>query len=322
MAVREEAVVLVTQLELIFTCGRVPDKILFFGFSPGDDLLCTAVVTELQSRDTSCLMMCSYPELFVGLNTHVPIELVTEDHRSYGLKFERYKRVAQKGGLEFHSLVYAPFDGKDRSVPPRRHIIAELCAGVGIDGPVSIRPYLCLSDTEREGAAWAHGYIAIQSSGMSARLPMRNKQWYPERFQMVVDALHSEFQFIQLGAKGDPTLDHVTDLRGKTSIRETAALLHNVRLYVGTVGFLMHLSRAVDCPGVIIFGGREAPWQSGYVCNVNLYTGVDCAPCWRWNTCEFDRKCMDQISPDDVVRAVREVVRRPRDRLPVEVVAI
>jgi ADP-heptose:LPS heptosyltransferase len=31
---------------------------------------------------------------------------------------------------------------------------------------------------------------------------------------------------------------HVTNLRGKTSIRETAALLHNVRLYVGTSDFL------------------------------------------------------------------------------------
>jgi hypothetical protein len=131
--VREEASVLATRLELIFKCRRVPDKILFFGFSPGDDLLCPAVVTELQSRDASLLMMCSYPELFAGLSTHVPIELVTANYRSYGLKFERYKRVAQKGELEFHSLVYAPFDGKDQSVPPHRHIIAELCAGVGID---------------------------------------------------------------------------------------------------------------------------------------------------------------------------------------------
>ena len=74
--------------------------------------------------------------------------------------------------------------------------------------------------------------------------------------------------FIQIGSTADPPLQRVRDLRGATGIREAAAILYHARLYVGTVGFLMHLARAVECPSVIVFGGREAPWQSGYVCNI------------------------------------------------------
>jgi ADP-heptose:LPS heptosyltransferase len=151
---------------------------------------------------------------------------------------------------------------------------------------------------------------------------MRNKQWYPDRFQSVVDALRSDFDFIQLGSASDPPLQNVKDFRGKTSIRQSAALLHHARLYVGTVGFLMHLARAVDCQSVIVFGGREAPWQSGYSCNVNLYTPVPCAPCWRWNRCDYNRRCMSSISANDVIRAVREIALRPAKPLATDTVDI
>jgi hypothetical protein len=153
--------------------------------------------------------------------------------------------------------------------------------------------------------------IVIQSSGMSARDPMLNKQWYVGRFQSVVSGL-PELEFIKVGSADDPPLGHVTDLRGKTSIRQTAALLHEARLFVGSVGFLMHLARACDCPSVIVYGGREAPWQSGYPCNANLYTPAPCAPCWRWNTCELDRRCMKEITVDHVIAAVRELATHQR----------
>ena len=157
---------------------------------------------------------------------------------------------------------------------------------------------------------------------MAARHPMQNKQWYEQRFQDVVDALAGEIEFIQIGSTDDPPLQRVRDLRGATGIREAAAILYHARLYVGTVGFLMHLARAVECPGVIVFGGREAPWQSGYVCNTNIYSQVPCSPCWRSNTCDFDRRCMSNISVRDVVSAIRQMMGRPRNPLTVETIEI
>jgi hypothetical protein len=84
----------------------------------------------------------------------------------------------------------------------------------------------------------------------------------------------------------------------------------------------MHLARAVECPSVIVFGGREAPWQSGYICNFNLYSAVPCAPCWRWNSCDFDRKCMSDISVADVVLAINQMFGKPRGPLALETVEI
>ncbi len=267
-------------------------------------------------------MISNHAELFAGNPD-------PDDVRPFWRRYSPYRSTASIcrhfvsiWGGRACQIEYAPSIGRDRRAPPSRHIVAEMCARTGITGPVSIRPYLHLTEAEKAEAAWASGMVVIQSSGMAARHPMQNKQWYPERFQDVVDALRGDVDFIQLGADSDPLLRNVRDLRGQTRIRQTAAILHHARLYVGTVGFLMHLARAVECPGVIIFGGRESPAQSGYVCNSNLYSAVPCAPCWRSNTCDFDRRCMQAISVPDVIQAIREMLARPRNPLATEVVEI
>jgi hypothetical protein len=307
-------------LRFIVLGTKLPSVVLSCGLALGDDLLYTAVLRELRKRGISSLMISDHPEIFKGNDDATYV--IGDSLYDLNLKITRFQRFAKVWRRSFRSLEYAPMDSIDHSAPPSRHIIAELCAGTGIGGSVSVRPYLLLSGTEKELGAWASGRIVIQSSGLAARFPMRNKEWYPERFQMVVDSLRGEFEFVQLGSERDPLLAHVRDLRGATSIRESAAILYHAQLYIGSVGFLMHLARAVDCPSVIIFGGREAPWQSGYTCNVNLYTPVPCAPCWRWNTCEFDRKCMREITADDVVRGVRTILSRPRGALEIEIARI
>jgi ADP-heptose:LPS heptosyltransferase len=115
---------------------------------------------------------------------------------------------------------------------------------------------------------------------------------------------------VQVGSASDVKLEGAVDLRGQTSLRETAALLANSLVFVGLAGSLMHLARAVDCRAVIIYGGREKPAITGYVANKNLFTQVRCAPCWLRNTCEFNHKCMDMISVDHVVAAVADQISR------------
>jgi hypothetical protein len=305
------------------THAPLPKILLYFGVAPGDDLLCTAVLRELRKRGKDGLLMVSdHGTLFAGNDDPTYVRPLWARYYRDGSTVAICQRFARIFFGQFTRPEYAPLDGEDRRKQPSRHIIAEMCARAGITGPVTIRPYLTLTDEEKSLAAWASGRIVIQSSGLAARHPMLNKQWHAERFQGVVDALVGGLSIIQLGSSEDPPLQHVNDLRGTTSIRETAAILSHARLYVGTVGFLMHLARAVECPSVIVFGGREAPWQSGYICNSNLYSAVPCAPCWRANTCEFDRRCMSGISVDDVVSATRQMLQRSRNPLAVETVDI
>ena len=300
-----------------------PKVLLYFGYAPGDDLLSTAVLRELRKRGKDRLLMVSdHKGLFEGNPDPAYVHPLWARYSPDCSTVSICRRFVQIWGGQFTRLEYAPLAGNDRREPPSRHIIAEMCTRAGISGAVSIRTYLALRDEEKATAAWSRGRIVIQSSGLDARHPMRNKQWSVERFQGVVDALAGEFEFIQIGSSADPPLRGVKNLAGATTIRQSAAILYHARLCVGTVGFLMHLARAVECPSVVVFGGREAPWQSGYVCNYNIYSEVSCSPCWRSNTCDFDRRCMSNISVGDVVSAIREMLERPRNPLATETVEI
>jgi len=115
---------------------------------------------------------------------------------------------------------------------------------------------------------------------------------------------------VQIGGSNDLKLEGAMDLRGKTTLRQTAAILANSLVFVGLVGFVMHLARAVDCRSVIIYGGREKPSITGYVANKNLYSQVRCAPCWLRNACEFNHKCMDMVTVEQVIAATADQISR------------
>jgi len=54
----------------------------------------------------------------------------------------------------------------------------------------------------------------------------------------------------------------------------------------------------------------------------NLDSFVDCAPCWRWNTCDFERKCLTMITPDRVLGALDRVLAKRGQPLEVETVEL
>ena len=281
----------------------------FYGNTPGDDLMCTVILREMRKRGLRGVwMMSRFPGLF---DRNPDVDMVVP----FDPRYERM--VSWVGGRS----CYAHYGGhdhvNDRGPIPDRHILALMCQACGISGSVTLRPYLFLAEQERAAGRVAPRQIALHSSGMSAHTAMKNKEWLPDRLQAVAHALRRDYTLVQLGSAQDPPIDGCVDLRGKTSIRESAAILANSELFLGQVGFLMHLTRAVDRPAVIVYGGRELPWQSGYSCNTNLATALPCSPCWRWNACDNPdvRACMSQISVDEVVHAVRERAARADEPL-------
>jgi hypothetical protein len=284
-----------------------------FGFlgSLGDELLCTAPLAEWQRRGArNVWVMTRHREFFHGLAR--PAALLPED--------ARYPALCRVLGRPFHQLSYSDYDEHtDRDSRLGRHLIAEMCTRAGLQGSIQLRPYLHLAPQETAAASVHAGCIAVQSSVGAARLPMANKQWPVERFQRLVeDGVRRGRRFVQIGSAGDPPLAGVTDLRGRTSLREAAAVLHQARLFVGLTGFLMHLARAVDCPAVIVYGGREPPELTGYICNINIANRPNCAPCWQRNRCEFHRICLEAITVQEVAAAIENALARPREPLAVE----
>jgi hypothetical protein len=271
--------------------GGLPTIALYFNGGLGDHIMCSAVARELRRRGTKTVwQLTPFAEVFTGNSDVVAVPADFRLHRLCALL-----------GIPCVDLEYPS--------PPATHLIADMCAKVGIRGVVDLRPRVLLSDAERgEGKVVSRSQIAIQTSSSAARYPMQNKQWPHERFQVVADALKAEFDLVQLGAASDPALRDVLDLRGKTTVRQSAAILSQSQVFIGLVSGVMHLARAVECRSVIVYGGRENPSQSGYSANENLHWNGPCAPCWLRNDCDFDRRCMSEILPEHVIAASRRQV--------------
>ena len=186
-----------------------------------------------------------------------------------------------RAGLPLRTLAQSGYDAaRDADVPPDEHVLIRMCRLAGVTGPVELRPYIFLTKAELAAGRLVENQVAIQSTGLAAPLALLNREWYPQRFQELCAQLRTDVRVVQIGSSSDMKLEGAIDLRGKTSLRQTAAVLANSLLFVGLVGFVMHLARAVDCRSVIIYGGREKPALTGYVANKNLYQQVRCAPCW------------------------------------------
>ncbi|TSJ35968.1 glycosyltransferase family 9 protein [Mucilaginibacter corticis] len=283
----------------MFCKNGVPSHILYFGDSLGDNLLLTTLSKALYERGYQNIWIkCDHPDLFKNnpvVKLVIPFNTLLS---SYLLKLGNVKLVRPA------YTTYQPEE--DRDLIPEKHILLKMADWLDIKGTIENKPVLDLEVAETAKGLIYDKQIVIVTSTVSALIPMKNKEWFAGRYQQIVDKYANQYQFIQLGSKYDAPLTNVLDLRGKTTIRESAAILKNARLLITHVGFMMHLARAVDCRAVIIYGGRESPDQSGYSVFRNIYSEVACSPCWFHNKCEHDRKCLTRITSSDAEHAVLE----------------
>ena len=309
MNLRNEISKRVAQLQHLWM-GR-PEHILYFGYGIGDDLLCTAVAREWKKRGAGKIVMFSRHAALFKENPDIS--------GVYNLGLQDIGRQWTWGysGVVPQYSLYDPETDRDNF--QKEHIIATMCRLAGITGSIDLRPYLTLLPAEKAAGKLLENQIVIQSGGLGQ---IKNKDWFPERYQAVSDQLRGSFGMIHLGQKSDPPIQGALDLRGKTTLRESAAILASSRVFIGQVGFLMHLARAVDCRSVIVYGGREEPLVSGYRVNENIVGLTPCSPCWQRNKCDYGHECMRMIEPDQVVAAVRRQVDRAGTPLEVDQVEL
>jgi ADP-heptose:LPS heptosyltransferase len=245
-------------------------------------------------------MMTARPELF--LNNPDPTRVMPID--------DDYVAGLRRLGARIVQPYYVREDPghPTRDLLPSRHIIAEMCALAGLTGEITLRPYLHLGAAERSSGRHFPRQIVLQSSVLAAAIPYDTKEWGVERMAAVARELRSDAPCIQIGSARDAALPVALDLRGKTSLRESAALLAAADLFIGPEGFLAHLARAVDCPAVVVAGGRAPLGIFTYAENLNLGTFPDCAPCGLRTGCPHALRCLTSISTAAVVAAARELL--------------
>lgn len=223
----------------------------------------------------------------------------------------------QRGRLRFGGYAKQ----KERNKPRWQwHQIAMISEQLGISGEIELRPEIHLRKKEIEAASGFKDSIVVHSSILGARYPLYNKQWPPERMAEVVRVLAQNHRVVQIGGKGDPYLPGAEDLRGFPNLRHVSAILANAALFVGIEGFHTHLARAVNCRSVVVYGGYSHPDETGYPCNENIFTQLPCSPCYEPSGCNFKRKCLDIITPKEVLAAVERTLAKKGRAIETEIV--
>ena len=141
--------------------------------------------------------------------------------------------------------------------------------------------------------------------------------------------MKDEYYFVQIGGLNDEKLKGVSkSLEGQITLRQTAAVLYNSDLFVGEIGGLMHMARAVDCPAVIAYSSVEPDYFVNYIANTNVHPRK---PCYDFkggirNVCGGCLKrhtCIRSVEVDDVVQAIREKLKNPKPNpVPLETVEV
>jgi ADP-heptose:LPS heptosyltransferase len=105
----------------------------------------------------------------------------------------------------------------------------------------------------------------------------------------------------------------VTDLTGRTGLKELASVLKSARLVISTDSGPAHLANAVGTPTIVLFGaGDEAgtgPYDRARLAILRA-AGFECAPCVS-NVCKYgDQRCLEGIADRAIIDAADALTRR------------
>lgn len=147
-------------------------------------------------------------------------------------------------------------------------------------------------------------YITIQnSSGM----PAKNYDFYQESINLLMPIFNElKINIIQLGEQSAPQLNGVIDLRGKTSIHQTAYIVKNALLHLGNDSWLAHYAAANDINLVSLYGSTTIKNHSPYHFNPNK--GIFLESNREGKLASFSReeypKTINLITPEEVCRSI------------------
>jgi hypothetical protein len=282
-----------------------PKKMLLRFAGLGDDLFVNTIAYHLWKQEGKKVVVAGkYPELFCGNPGAwiIPTSSQTIAHQIGKLLIS----IRMIGSMTY--MGYQP-EEKGRGMRPMdSHIFEVLAKKVGLKNAPK-KPEIFLTKKEQNRSALPKGakpWIAMHSTGVTEMT--ENKNWYPERFFEVSKRLRDIYHVVQLGRASDPSLDVDLDLRGKIRPRDAAAVLASCSALICQVGFLMHAAAAVGTRAVVIYGGFEAPWESGYEQNINLFTDLPCSPCWLRELCPYDKECMQKIDVASVLKSIDAIL--------------
>lgn len=186
-----------------------------------------------------------------------------------------------------------------------------------------VDPSIVLSSEEKD---WANKYLDYKGYDLYNKLigihpgaSWPAKKWLPERFAELANRLAKQKNMqilFTMGSGEEKLLRTIIDLcefdviePEILSIRQLAAVLHNLNVYISNDCGPLHLGPAMGTPTVGIFGpGEPDIWFPYSPANGHrlVYHNIDCSRCHKDFCDKMD--CMKAITVEDVYETVMDTI--------------
>lgn len=147
------------------------------------------------------------------------------------------------------------------------------------------------------------------------------KCWPPERFAAVCRGLRQELGLtpVIVGGPSERELmravaeraggEAVCCVSPGTTLGSLKGLIRDASVLLCNDSGPRHYGVAFGVPMVTVFGPTDQRWtDTGYAGELKLQAAVDCGPC-QLRTCPLDHRCMRRIGAEQVLEAVRGLLR-------------
>lgn len=286
----------------------------------GDTILLMSALKYLVTYDVpKVLVGTAYREIFQNCDYIDILDEFYEDCLSASL----FKKVVDAGinPVFISSTDFVKSNNTFLPVWGEHHILHDICVKLGISQTIPITPFFYLSEVEKLGGRfWQDNQIAIMTGGNQ-----RYKEMSADLAQQIIDCLKDQYHFIQIGSPNDHKLQNAMDCRGWNGIRGAAMILNQSDLFIGGIGGLMHLARAVNCRSVIAYSSAEPLSLANYSSNINVFAPEPkCKRCGERESfpytiqCDNHYSCIEGIKLSDMIEAVHLQLSKKNEPLEVE----
>lgn len=180
-------------------------------------------------------------------------------------------------------------------------------------------PHIYLSADEREygqklkvNIAGKKPLVALHPFSTHPNKAWLDGHWCKLAEELVAKGVH--VCVVGVGKSPVRVMDGVTDLTGKTTLRETCAVLSESSMLVTGDSGPMHLAGGVGTPVVALFGPTHKAW--GFypegASDIVLESKESCRPCSLHGKklCDKDHICMQSLTPELVLQSIQALLNQ------------
>ncbi|BBO67219.1 ADP-heptose--LPS heptosyltransferase [Desulfosarcina alkanivorans] len=184
-------------------------------------------------------------------------------------------------------------------------------------------PYTVREKLKNDGLNYKKNVVGFHTGSF---LDMIEKRWPPENFAKLGNLLTKNFsvQIVIVGGEEEKNYinkiidkmdGYVKNLAGTLNLKETAALISTMKLFVSNDSGPMHIAAGVGTPVIGIFGPtneiKNSPWAHENQIVKVIRHPMNCAPCYIPYSGKIsckNNKCLRSITPEDVFSKCEDIL--------------